>query len=52
MSGMVASEKASVGTVALMKGVGGNVLQTSFDQTRESVLREAIAAAVGSASAS
>jgi hypothetical protein len=30
--------------------VGEKVLQTSFDQARESALREAIAAAAGSAS--
>jgi uncharacterized membrane protein len=37
--------------LAHLKGVGGKVLQTSFDRTRESALREAIAAAAGSPSA-
>jgi len=31
--------------LAELKGVGGKVLQTSFDRTRENALREAIAAA-------
>ena len=34
-----------------LKGVGGKVLQTSFDQARASALREAIAAAAGNPSA-
>jgi uncharacterized membrane protein len=39
--GKVTSDKV----LAELKGVGGKVLQTSFDRTRENALRDAISAA-------